>query len=180
MGVIDTDLRSFRINDWLVSINGVPAEAHVGQRVEEVVPDLSAQARQALQRVLDTGELLRDLEVVGETPAEPGRKRTWLEQWHPIRDDEGRIVALSIVAEDYTDRNAMELELRGANQRKDEFLALLSNELRNPMQAITSALHNRWLRQVCCLLSLAGKPNVVRSEPISAAQHRRCSAPRPR
>lgn len=65
--------------------------------------------------MLDTGEPLRDLEVVGETPAEPGRKRTWLQQWHPIRDDEGRIVAVSIVAEDYTDRNAMELELRSAN-----------------------------------------------------------------
>ena len=38
------------------------------------------------------------------------------------------------------ERRAAEAELQAANQRKDEFLAMLSHELRNPLAAIRSAL----------------------------------------
>src|SRR5262249_41919672 len=42
---------------------------------------------------------------------------------------------------DVTDRKRAEEELREADRRKDEFLAMLAHELRNPLAGITNALH---------------------------------------
>ena len=78
LGVIDSDLRFVRVNEWLAAINGVSAADHVGRYVHEVVPDLTKQAREAMQGVLTTGKPLRDIELVGETPAQPGVRRVWL------------------------------------------------------------------------------------------------------
>jgi PAS domain S-box-containing protein len=46
-----------------------------------------------------------------------------------------------LAMEDVTERNRAESELREASRRKDEFLAVLSHELRNPMAPIWSSLH---------------------------------------
>ena len=44
-------------------------------------------------------------------------KRSWLEQWLPIWDDNGRVTGLNIVAEETTARKAAEKALRESDQR---------------------------------------------------------------
>ncbi len=65
----------------------------------------------------------------------------------PIRDGHGRVTGASKIARDITDRKHLEHERRlrleelaEANRRKDEFLAMLAHELRNPLAAISSAI----------------------------------------
>ena len=65
----------------------------------------------------------------------------------PVRDRTGRIVAASKVARDITARKRAEKtlidlneRLREADRRKDEFLAVLAHELRNPLAPISNAL----------------------------------------
>jgi len=58
----------------------------------------------------------------------------------PVRDRAGRIVGASKVARDITDRKRAEDALREADRRKDEFLALLAHELRNPLAPIRNAV----------------------------------------
>ncbi|MBX6314154.1 MAG: PAS domain S-box protein, partial [Isosphaeraceae bacterium] len=65
----------------------------------------------------------------------------------PIRDAAGNIVGASKVARDITlQRRTEEVlkkseeQLREMNRRKDEFLAMLAHELRNPLSAISSAV----------------------------------------
>ncbi len=58
----------------------------------------------------------------------------------PIRDDSGRLKGFSKVARDITERKWSEESLKEADRRKDEFLAILSHELRNPIAAIRSAV----------------------------------------
>ncbi|MEI7445313.1 MAG: ATP-binding protein [Burkholderiales bacterium] len=102
LAVIDASLRFVRINARLAEINGAPPEAHLGRSVREMVPDLTEQGEAALRRVIETGEPLRDVEITGETPAMPGVRRTWLEQFLPLRDAAGRVVGVSVVAEEVT------------------------------------------------------------------------------
>jgi len=117
MAVVDARLRFVRINERLAEMNGASVEAHIGRTVRELVPDLTEQGEAALRRVIDTGEPLRDIEIVGETPARPGVRRVWLEQFLPLRDDAGRVVGVSIVAEEVTEQRRARDERDRAERR---------------------------------------------------------------
>jgi PAS domain S-box-containing protein len=58
----------------------------------------------------------------------------------PIRDGDGAVVGIVIVLRDVTERRRIEATLREANRHKDEFLAMLAHELRNPLAPIRNAI----------------------------------------
>ncbi len=67
-----------------------------------------------------------------------GRRRE-VHVWVQGLDIGGRLRAL-VVAQDVTDRKLLEHELRMAARQKDEFLAMLAHELRNPLAPLTLGL----------------------------------------
>jgi PAS domain S-box-containing protein len=67
----------------------------------------------------------------GETPIE--------DSGAPIRDDAGNMSGVVLVFRDATQSRAAEKALRDADRRKDEFLATLAHELRNPLAPIRQA-----------------------------------------
>ncbi len=58
----------------------------------------------------------------------------------PLYDMHGNIYGCVSVCVDLTDRKLAEITLREADRRKDEFLATLSHELRNPLAPIRTAV----------------------------------------
>ena len=58
----------------------------------------------------------------------------------PLRDAQGTIIGASKIARDITKQKYIEQELREADRRKTEFLAMLSHELRNPLAPIRNAV----------------------------------------
>ena len=73
----DTDLRYRAVNQKLAEIDGLPAEDHIGRRVEEVIPNLARRVRQAFEHVMATGQPVLDGLASGETPSAPGQIRHW-------------------------------------------------------------------------------------------------------
>ncbi|NEQ20966.1 MAG: PAS domain S-box protein, partial [Microcoleus sp. SIO2G3] len=116
LNVLDTDLRFVRINQRLADINGLPIEAHIGRTVRELFPNLADTAEQLLHPILTTGEPLLNIEIQGETPAQPGIKRTWLEHFLPLKAGE-RVVGISTVCEEITERIEVEAALRQSEER---------------------------------------------------------------
>ncbi|MGH7524916.1 MAG: CHASE3 domain-containing protein [Gemmatimonadales bacterium] len=58
----------------------------------------------------------------------------------PIRDADGRVLGAVLVFRDISERREAESRLREADRRKDEFLAVLAHELRNPLAPLRHAL----------------------------------------
>ncbi|MFO0960404.1 MAG: PAS domain S-box protein [Isosphaeraceae bacterium] len=72
--------------------------------------------------------------------ARDGEYRWWLAEGVPIRDDRGAIVRWFGTCTDIHELRLAQQELREADRRKDEFLATLAHELRNPLAPIRSAV----------------------------------------
>lgn len=72
----------------------------------------------------------------------PDGSYAWTEQTGtPIRDERGRLVAVEGIVRDITPRKEAEDALIEADRRKDDFLAVLSHELRNPLSPICNGLY---------------------------------------
>lgn len=57
----------------------------------------------------------------------------------PVYGERGKMVAASVIARDVTDRLRADRKIQESIVRRDEFLAMLSHELRNPLGAIVNA-----------------------------------------
>ncbi len=62
-----------------------------------------------------------------------------LRAW-PVLDAGGEVIAMRAFVRDISDRKRVEEALRDADRRKDEFIATLSHELRNPLVPIRNGL----------------------------------------
>jgi PAS domain S-box-containing protein len=58
----------------------------------------------------------------------------------PVKDGSGQVYRMAGIAEDVTAWKQVETELKQADRRKDEFLAMLGHELRNPLAPIRNAV----------------------------------------
>ncbi|WP_193615663.1 ATP-binding protein [Massilia sp. YMA4] len=78
-------------------------------------------------------------EVTARMRAASGEYRSFLIVAAPLRDAEGNIVQWFGTNTDVTPIELAQQELKDANRRKDEFLAMLAHELRNPLAPIATA-----------------------------------------
>jgi len=140
---------------------GYRAEEAVGRPITIVIPpDRLDEERKILANIL-RGEPMTHFETVRMT--RDGRQFHVSLSISPIRDASGRIVGASKVARDISARKKAEQDLREADRRKDEFLAMLAHELRNPLAPIRNSL---------TLLEIAGQadPTIERVRGILERQ----------
>jgi signal transduction histidine kinase/CheY-like chemotaxis protein len=78
-------------------------------------------------------------EIVVERP--DGTRATVLAHANPVLDEVGNLVGAVNVLVDITGQKRTEYLLREADRHKNEFLATLAHELRNPLAPINNALH---------------------------------------
>ena len=128
LALLDRDLRYLRVNDRLAEINGLPAGAHLGRTIGEILPDLPTEVRNDVARVAETGVALSDVEVTGITPAQPGVERHWLASYWPVRRSSGGApIGVGLVVIEVSERRAAERALRAQTDRYEALLIALSD-----------------------------------------------------
>ncbi|MEU6890847.1 SpoIIE family protein phosphatase [Streptomyces sp. NPDC046557] len=118
LATLGTDLRFLRVNDALARMNGVPAAAHLGKRLTEVVPGVNATALEATMRqVLEQGTAVVDVRRTGRTPADPDHDRTWSCSYAPLLDPSGRPLGVIASLIDVTEGQRAQAEAERARRR---------------------------------------------------------------
>ena len=130
------DHRHLEVNDAAVRHSGYSREEMLGQTKPQLGFWVTTEQRDRVLRLLHTEGRVRDLEVTFRTRS--GEERQLLVNSEVI-SFEGEPAVLS-VSLDITERKLYEDSLRAANQAKDEFLAMLGHELRNPLGTLTNAV----------------------------------------
>lgn len=128
-----------------------PPEA-IGKNITLIIPSERLDEERMILERLCRGERIDHFETV--RVAKDGRRIHISLTISPIRSTDGQIIGASKIARDITKRIQGEKQLRGnedrlrqlaadlseANRRKDEFLATLAHELRNPLAPIHNGL----------------------------------------
>jgi PAS domain S-box-containing protein len=124
-------------NEQWYSYTGVPPGSTHGDGWNAIFhPDDSERAWAAWRASLATG---KTYEIQYRLRHHSGVYRWVLGRALPVRDDSGAIIRWMGTCTDIDDQKQAEEELRQASLRKDEFLAMLAHELRNPLAPISSA-----------------------------------------
>jgi PAS domain S-box-containing protein len=114
--VLDDELRYLRVNEALAEMNGVPAEAHVGRRVSDVIPGLAGDVEASLRAVLESQAPASPIEVSGTTAATGSEIRHWLVSYYPVEVG-GGVRCLGCMVMDVTDRRLATERLERSEQR---------------------------------------------------------------
>ncbi|MFM1988221.1 MAG: hypothetical protein RJA99_1178 [Pseudomonadota bacterium] len=142
VAVLEPDGRLVEVNRAPLSAAGLRRSELIGRPIWEGPwwRD-EPEAREAVRRAVAAAAAGRAsrLDVAAKLP-EFGRLAIDL-QISPLRDETGRITLLIASGVDVTERERTAAALREADRQKDEFLAVLSHELRNPLAPIRAASH---------------------------------------
>jgi PAS domain S-box-containing protein len=136
--VLDTDGRFRYANPSLLALYDRPESEVIGHNLAEMgrTDDVSKTFMEQVRHVAATGESVRH-----ETPNQTRfAGRTFEYILTPVFDANGRVEAIAGSSRDTTKRRATELAAIEEARRKDEFIATLAHELRNPLAPIRNAL----------------------------------------
>jgi signal transduction histidine kinase/DNA-binding LytR/AlgR family response regulator len=134
----DSGLRHVFVNATMARSTGRPPAAHIGKTLRELeMPARLVDAWEAALREVFAHRRQRELEFeVGRGDA----RRHFHARLIPEPGADGEVEFVLAVTTDRTVHEAAEAVLREAAQRKDEFLATLAHELRNPLAPIRTGL----------------------------------------
>lgn len=114
--VLDTDLRYLYVNPHLARMNGMPAEAHMGRTITDLLPGVYRPA-EALRQVLRDGRP-REIVISGHTQARsPFAHREWRSTYHRIEDERGNVIGLVGIGLEITEPRQYLHGLERAHQR---------------------------------------------------------------
>ena len=111
-------------------------ETFLGLAHEEDRPRL----REAFERVVGGVAENDAMDVEFRVRRDDGSLRWLRDQGRVFRDESGRPIFMAGACTDITERKRMEEALQDADRRKDEFLAMLGHELRNPLAAVVAGI----------------------------------------
>ncbi len=101
-------------------------------------PDVLPMVMEKWKACIEQGS---SFEMVFPLRGADGRFRSFITRSEPVKDAHGAVVRWFGTCTDIEEQKQAEEELKRANRHKDEFLAMLAHELRNPLSPIRNAVH---------------------------------------
>lgn len=138
--IVSKDLNG-RIMTWNLGAErlfGYREDEVVGQPITLIIPPDRIDEEAEILRRIRNGERLEHSETV--RLRKDGSQVEISLTVSPVKAADGSIIGASKIARDITERRTMERQLREADRQKDNFIAILAHELRNPLSPIQNAI----------------------------------------
>jgi PAS domain S-box-containing protein len=131
----DLEGRFLFANKALTELIGLPLDKLVGKNHFDLDVSIAEELKGLIEQAIHTKQAIR-----GEVPYTSG---SGTEEWYeylftPVVDYEGHVEAVACIGRNVTQRKQTEIALNEADRQKNEFLAMLAHELRNPLMPISN------------------------------------------
>jgi formate hydrogenlyase transcriptional activator len=163
--ILDTNFRFLAINNTLAEMNGLPAGAHLGKSVREVLGDFAELVEPQLEHVVATGQPVLNFATsfILPTRTKPGH---WIEHFIPIKDATGKVAQVGAVVVEITEQKDLKESLQGASENLRQ-----EKKRQHVMIEVSRALASKWdARQTFSKIS-AYLRRVLRQEYAALALH---------
>jgi len=117
---LDREYRFGRINESMAQMNGFPIAQHLGNTLDEILPELAGLLKDVYRPVFERGETLLNLDIHGKTPLDPHHERDWIGSYFPLRSATGEVIGLMGAVLEVTERKRAEQALRESEARLNE------------------------------------------------------------
>ncbi|HVO60168.1 MAG TPA: PAS domain-containing protein [Terriglobales bacterium] len=150
LAVCDNQLRFQVVNQTLAAMNGVPAEAHLGRAVRDILGQAAADVvERILKRVFTTGRPAINVEISVKLPTR-GEVGHWIENYFPIRDSTGRVAQVGCIVVDVTQQKRLEKSHRTLTRKllraQDEEQRRFARDLHDSINQYHAALKMNLLK----------------------------------
>jgi signal transduction histidine kinase/CheY-like chemotaxis protein len=130
----------FLYNDPYAEILGAKHPAALGRRFYDIWSEIWPDISPLIDAAMNGHATYRE-----DLPLLMNRKgfdeQTWFTfSYSPVRDETGRVAGMFCACTETTEKVLAERGLRETDRRKDEFIAMLAHELRNPLAPIRTGL----------------------------------------
>lgn len=136
LGFLSPDLTFVRVNKILAATYGLPPNEIIGRHLADVTPGLAPVLAPLFLHVARFGEPLIGHEVVDTVTGGPNERKTWLVNLYPVRGPGGEIDLVGNAVVDITPRQRAHEAMIRAVAEREQLLAVVSHDLRNPLASI--------------------------------------------
>jgi signal transduction histidine kinase len=141
--VFDDQLCFKHINKRMAELNGFEAFEHIGCSPRDLLPGLADKVEKLRDRVVESGKPIFDIEITGETPAQPGVERAWLENWLPFKDESGNVVHINVMAVEITEQKKLNQQMIEARNELEEKVREITAQLRAIVNSMEKEIADR-------------------------------------
>jgi DNA-binding CsgD family transcriptional regulator len=96
LAILDRSLRYVGVNPALAAMNGLPAAAHPGKEISDVLGKAAPSLAPLLERVFASGQPLRGIALSAKLPLRP-KMGHWVEDYLPLADSRGRVTMVVVL-----------------------------------------------------------------------------------
>ncbi len=139
----DREHKFVRVNEYFSRLDGLPVDAHLNSKMEDVMPRNAAIFTPLLDQVFEARKAIVDVELSAETGAEHGGDRQWLVGIYPVINEQEQCEFAGAVVLDITERKQREDHihylLRELTHRSKNIMAIVQAMARQTVAEALSA-----------------------------------------
>lgn len=140
MCFLDLNLHFIKINQYMADVYGRPHEAFFGKSIIDIIPEFSSAIEKVTAEIKSTH---KPASIILHNKQKESNNHKYAkiynEIWYPVYDNDKMLCGFSSLVEEITDQE-IRTNLIAKDKARNEFLAVLAHELRNPISAINNAL----------------------------------------